>query len=550
LWEVHLLRGLRGEKRKEKAERREQKAVNGLVLLCQLGAQGLRRLVHRVEWSSSMTKPSMASTVSEGDTDWREEFLGWLSPFLDALARAEQRHWAPKYLEGLLGPGDRKSVEPMAERVCPGDVQQLHHFVSTSPWATAPLEGVLARTADSLVGGKEAVLIIDDTALIKQGRHSVGVARQYCGVLGKRTNCQVLVSLTLAQSEVPVPLALRLYLPEAWASDAERRREAKVPLEVGFQTKGEIALAQLDRVMAAGVRFGTVIADAGYGSSAEFRAGLTERDLTWAAGIQAKQKVYPAGVTLVAPARPARGTRGRPPTRPLPSRESVSAEEMINGLGPRAFRRTSWRVGTKGPLEVEVAVVRVRVADGDLMMKRRGKARQHLPGEEAWLVCERRSSGERKYYLTNHPARTSRLELLRSIKARWSCEQAHQQLKEELGLDHFECRSWLGLHHHALLSMIAFAFLQHRRLEAVEARGKVRGQKRHRAGGKIGAPRTPARTRAMHAVAINDARDARDARSSAPTLASGGAACAARSPTHHRAPAMSSLSRAGQPAAA
>jgi len=158
--------------------------------------------------------------------EWRGEFLDWLAPFLAAFGRAEQRHWAPVYLEGLLGPGDRKSVEPMAARVCPGATQQLHHFVSTSPWATAPLEHVLATTATALVGGPEAVLIIDDTALPKQGRHSVGVARQYCGVVGKRANCQVLVSLTLARQEVPMPLALRLYLPEAWASDAERGARA------------------------------------------------------------------------------------------------------------------------------------------------------------------------------------------------------------------------------------------------------------------------------------------------------------------------------------
>ena len=211
--------------------------------------------------------------------NWREDFRAWLAPFLEAFQRAEQRQWAPLYLDGLLGPGERKSVEPLAERVCPGETQQLHHFVSTSPWATAPLEAVLLKTADRLVGGPEAVLIIDDTALPKQGRHSVGVARQYCGALGKRANCQVLVSLTLATGEVPVPLALRLYLPEEWARDPERGARAKVPRDLVFQPKGTIALAELDRVLAAGVRFGVVLADAGYGSSAAFRAGLTTRGL-------------------------------------------------------------------------------------------------------------------------------------------------------------------------------------------------------------------------------------------------------------------------------
>lgn len=466
-------------------------------------------------------------------TGWHDEFLDWLAPFLQAFGRAEQRHWAPRYLEGLLGPGDRKSVEPMAARVCPGHTQQLHHFVSTSPWATAPLEHVLATTAAALVGGPEAVLIIDDTALPKQGRHSVGVARQYCGALGKRANCQVLVSLTLARQEVPMPLALRLYLPEAWASDVERRARAKVPTAVTFQTKGEIALAELDRVVAAGVRFGVVLADAGYGTAAEFRAGLSGRGLTWAVGILGVQKVYPADVTLTPPVT---GHPGRPPKHPVPSAPSVPAEAMIDRLGPRAFRRSTWRMGTKGPLHVQVAAVRVRVADGPLMARA-----QHLPGDAAWLVCERRATGERKYYLTNHPAHTARVHLLRAIKARWACEQAHQQLKEELGLDHFEGRSWLGLHHHALLTMIAFAFLQHRRLAAAHAAGaavaghEARRRERRRAGGKTG-------TRQSH--------EAQHARPTPAALAPDGAAHAPRRATRPRASSVSSLSCPTRAAAA
>jgi len=417
---------------------------------------------------------------------WRDEFLGWLTPFLAAFGREAQRHWAPVYLDGLLGPGERKSVEPMAARVCPGETQQLHHFVSTAPWATAPLEQVLAAVADRLVGGPDAVLIIDDTALPKQGTHSVGVARQYCGALGKRANCQVLVSLTLARGEVPVPLALRLYLPEAWASDPERRARAKVPATVTFRTKGEIALAELDRVMAAGVRFGVVLADAGHGTAAEFRAGLTARGLRWAVGVLGVQKVYPAGVVLTPPTQ---GRTGRPQKHPVPSAVSVPAEAVIAALGPRAFRRLVWRSGTKGPLVAEFAAVRVRVADGPLMAKA-----QHLPGETAWLVCERRAAGERKYYLTNHPAGTPLRTLARAIKARWVCEQAHQQLKEELGLDHFEGRSWRGLHHHALLTMIAFAFLQHRRLAAAAEPPPAR---RRQAGGKTSASDARPATRAV-----------------------------------------------------
>lgn len=158
-----------------------------------------------------------------GAKAWVDRLDAWLAPFLAALPRAEQRRWAPLYVQGLLLPGERKSVEPMAERVCPGQVQGLHHFVSTSTWPHEQLERVLAEQADQLVGGPDAVLVVDDTALVKQGQHSVGVQRQSCGQLGKRANCQALVSLTLARGEVPVPVALRLFLPERWAEDTSRR---------------------------------------------------------------------------------------------------------------------------------------------------------------------------------------------------------------------------------------------------------------------------------------------------------------------------------------
>ncbi len=388
--------------------------------------------------------------------DWQNDLRVWLEPFLAALGRSEQRQWAPLYVQGLLADGARKSVEPMAERVCPGQTQQLHHFVATSPWACEPLQRVLRHRADALVGGDGAVLIVDDTALLKQGRHSVGVKHQYCGLLGKQANCQVLVSLTLAREEVPVPIDLRLYLPEDWASDEARRAAAKVPESIGFMTKGDIALAQIDQALADGVRFGLVLADAGFGSSAAFRAGLSARGLLWAVGVLPTNKVYPADVTLLEAPRPA---LGRPPKHPRPSAPSVAAEDMIAALGPRALRRCSWRCGTKGVLAARFACVRVRVADGAPI-----RGGRHLPGQAVWLVCELRSTGERKYYFTNHPASTPRLRLVRAIKARWACEQAHQQLKDELGLDHFEGRSWLGLHHHALLSMMAFAYLQHHRL--------------------------------------------------------------------------------------
>src|SRR5881397_3927995 len=238
---------------------------------------------------------------------WEDELQHWLEPFVARLGRKEQRRWAPFYLKGLILPGERKSVEPMAARVAPGDLQQLHHFVSTSPWATAPLEDELAKAADRLVGGPEAVLVIDDTALVKQGRHSVGVKRQYCGQLGKKANCQSLVSLTLARAEVPVGVGLRLFLPEDWGADAARRAAAGVPEAVAYRPKWRIALDEIDRVLASGARFGAGLADAEYGRAAEFRAGLAERHRTYTVGVMPVQQVYPADVTLAFPEREATG---------------------------------------------------------------------------------------------------------------------------------------------------------------------------------------------------------------------------------------------------
>jgi SRSO17 transposase len=412
---------------------------------------------------------------------WEDELERWLAPFLARLGRKEQRRWAPFYLRGLLLPGERKSVEPMAARVAPGDLQQLHHFVSTSPWATAPLEEELVRAADRLVGGPDAVLVVDDTALVKQGRRSVGVKRQYCGQLGKRANCQSLVSLTLARAEVPVGVGLRLFLPEDWCGDATRRAAAGVPDTVAYRPKWRIALDEIDRVLASGARFGAVLADAEYGRAAEFRAGLAERRLPYAVGIMPVQQVYPADVTL---AFPERKPTGRPRKHPAPSATSVGAAELLEAR-PAAFRTVSWRTGTKGPLRAEFAALRVRVADGPAAAGGR-----HLPGDEVWLVGEHRTSGERKYYLSNLPPDAPLEVLAALIKARWVCEQMHQQLKDELGLDHFEGRSWRGLHHHALLCQLAFAFLQHLRL------GGEKNRRRGRA--RATAPAEPARRPAAH----------------------------------------------------
>jgi len=379
-----------------------------------------------------------------------------VQPFLDAWRHKKRRHWAPLYLRGLLLPGERKSIEPLAARVAPGHDQELRHFVSESVWDERTIEQVLWDRADQMLGAEDAYLIIDDTALPKKGDESVGVAHQYCGALGKNANCQSLVSLTLASDEVPVPVSLRLYLPAPWAADRERRAKVGVPEEVTFRPKWRIALDEVRLLKKEGVRFGTVLADAGYGVCGEFRRGLTEQGLLWAVGIISEQKLYPPNARTRVPRPAAVGPRR---LRPLPTHARRSAKDIIARRGEQAWRRISWRDGTKGPLEAEFIAVRVRAADGP-----ETRDRIHLPGDEAWLVAERRHTGEIKYHLTNHPAKTRLKALATAIKARWSCEQAHQQLKEELGLDHFEGRTWRGLHRHALMTMICFAFLQHERL--------------------------------------------------------------------------------------
>src|ERR1700752_3175149 len=386
----------------------------------------------------------------------------------------------PLYVSGLIGPGERKSIAPMAERVALGDYDQLHHFIAGGVWDAGPVETELLVQADKLVGGSDAVLVIDDTALPKKGTHSVGVAPQYASALGKTANCQTLVSLTLARGEVPVMLALRLFLPESWTSNQARLERAGVPAEYRTaQTKPEMALAEIDRVIAAGVRFGCVLADAGYGMSAPFRQGLTARELTWAVGIPRHLKVYPADVQMIWPV----AARGRP-RRPIPDTLSVAAEDVLTRA---KWQNISWRTGTKGKLRARFAAVRVRVADGP-PQRIKDKTYQHLPGEQAWLIGEHRASGEKKYYLANLSAKTNLRTLAATIKARWVCEQAHQQLKEELGLDHFEGRSWQGLHRHALMTMIAYAFLQHRRLAQA---GRKKKNQRTPASAKpaSGAPR-------------------------------------------------------------
>ena len=428
------------------------------------------------------------------DETWKSDLDRWLAPFLGAFRHKTRARMCPVYVAGLIGVGDRKSVQPMAARDGEVGYDQLHHFIASGVWDAAPLDKALLTEADRMVGGADAWLIVDDTALPKKGEHSVGVAPQYASSLGKTANCQSLVSLTLASREVPVMVGLRLFLPESWTDDPERMARARVPEDRRTAlTKPEIAIEEIDRVIASGARFGCVLADSGYGSSGPFRQALSERGLRWGVGLSRRQNVYPADVALIFPVAKA----GRARKYNIPDQLPVAAEALLAG---GKWRKVSWRRGTKGRLTCLFAARRVRIADGHKhrMLDNR---MQCMPGEEVWLVSERRSTGEKKYYVSNLPANTSLKTLAATIKARWVCEQAHQQLKEELGLDHFEGRSWTGLHRHALMTMIAYAFLQSRRLKAAGRKKKNRGtaatteHARHKASHP-----QPLRTAATHAV--------------------------------------------------
>ena len=371
---------------------------------------------------------------------WKRLFPTWFAPFVALLRHKAQRHWAPLYVRGLCSTAVRKSITPLADVVAPGQADHLQHFITDSPWDTRPLETLLARHAQQLVGGRDAVLIIDDTCLTKFGTHSVGVARQYSGQVGKITNCQCLVSLTLARDEIPVPVALRLFLPLEWISDPQRCHRAGVPeVRRTAKTKWEIALEELDRLRL-DVTFGVVLADAGYGVNAGFRRALSQRGLLWSVGILRIQKVYPEDVRLIPPPRIFRGRR---PKYPTTSEDRQTVEEVLNAV---EWHEVTWRHGTKGPMSGKFAAVFVRMANGV-----GNGVGAHLPGEEVWIVGEERKGGERKYYACNLPPSATLQQLVDITKKRWACEHAHRQLKQEVGLAHFEGRSWRGLHHHATL---------------------------------------------------------------------------------------------------
>ena len=378
-----------------------------------------------------------------------ERFLGTLTPL---LGRVERQTHASEYVRGLLLDGERKSITPISERVPGSDVQALRQFVNQSPWEWAPLQAALTTLLlDRLL--PEAVLILDETSFPKKGDHSVGVARQYCGALGKTANCQVAVSVHLGTDAACLPLTWGLYLPQAWIDDPVRRTAARVPDDICYQTKNELALAALDRVRAWGVGARVVLADAGYGTSHDFRAALTARGLPYCVQVAASVK----GWTMAPPPSPSYAGRGRPRRRPpddeIPASRDVPT--LAAALPATVWRTITWRAGTKGPLRSRFAAAAFWPAHGV-------SSRGPLPTTPVQLLIEWPTSTEApiKYWLASLGDEALGLRrLVRLAKGRWRIEQDYRELKDELGLDHFEGRSWPGWHHHVTLASMAYAFL-------------------------------------------------------------------------------------------
>jgi SRSO17 transposase len=368
-----------------------------------------------------------------------QNFMAYLERLIAAVGHADRHEPLRVYLEGLLLPGDRKSVEPMAARIDPRHVrsrhQSMHHFVATSPWDA---QKIIQTARDYALeefehhGGVEA-WVLDDTSYPKKGSHSVGVGRQYCGVLGKQENCQVAVTMSLANELMSVPVAYRLYLPEHWANDHARRQVAGVPDDVVFQTKTEIALDQIEQLLADGVPKAPVVMDAFYGRATDLRDEMAKRGLQYLAAVRDDTTVYLPGTAA--------------------KKAPIPVKQLAMGLHKDAWRSVWWRQGTKGDKRSRFALVRVRIAHQSPV---RGQKR----GLE-WLLIEWPVSEPEPvhYWISNLPAGTGISKLVNLAQMRWRIERDYEELKGELGLDHYEGRGWLGFHHHGALCIAAYAFL-------------------------------------------------------------------------------------------
>ena len=397
--------------------------------------------------------------------DLIKDFDRYLTHLAQGLGHADRHAGLNGYCTGLMLPLSRKSVEPMAARVDPlhasAKHQALHHFVAKAQWSDQEVLRLVAQWVvphmDMSEGG---FWIVDDTGFPKKGTHSVGVTRQYCGVLGKQDNCQVAVSVSLACEQGSLPVAWQLYLPRDWAEDAKRRGKAGVPEETAFATKPQIALRQLHTLIDEGAPRHCVLADAGYGIDYAFRQGLTDLGLPYVVGITSAVVVWPPGIEPLPP-KPYSGT-GRPPVMPrrTAKRQPVSVKALAQSLPASAYQSISWREGTNERLSSRFAALRVRCAGGNV-----GKARL-LP--QQWLLIEwpANQAEPEKYCLSTLPESAALNDLVRAAHMRWRIERDYQDLKQDLGLGHYEGRGWRGFHHHATLSIAAYGFLMAQRLKA------------------------------------------------------------------------------------
>jgi len=390
----------------------------------------------------------------------RARFDTYIGSLVEVAGHADRAEPLQDYCVGLLMPGERKSVEPMAAVVAPARVsakhQSLLHFVGQAAWAD---EAVLRKVCDLVApsierqGGPIEAWIVDDTGFAKKGTHSVGVARQYCGRLGKQDNCQIAVTLSIANHAASLPIAYRLYLPEDWAKDQARRKKAKVPEEVKFKTKPQIALDQIRAAVAAGIAPGVVLADAGYGWNGGFREGITALGLHYVVGVQSTLSVWPPEQEPLPP-KPWSG-RGRKPAllRRDEDHRPMLVKELALSLPQKAWRRVTWQEGSNAPLTSRFTALRVRPASRD--------EKRTAPHPVEWLLIEwpKGEAEPTKYWLSTLPEDTKLARLADYAKLRWRIERDYEELKGELGLAHYEGRGWRGFHHHATLCIAAYGFL-------------------------------------------------------------------------------------------
>ncbi|MFF6904306.1 IS701 family transposase [Streptomyces hydrogenans] len=396
----------------------------------------------------------------------RDELAEFVADAFGSLPRRDQRRWGECYLRGLMLDGRRKSIQPMAERLPDGNMQALQQFVNQSPWDPLPVRRRIAERLSEAIGPE--VWVIDDVSFPKCGTASVGVARQYCGALGKRANCQVAVSVHAATDTASCPLEWQLYLPREWTDDPDRCRRAGVPDEaVAHQEKWRLALGLLDTLTGWNLQAPVVVADAGYGVSTPFRIGLEQRGLSYVLALTGKEVAHAEGAE---PHRPAYGGLG-PPTLARYRTPPRAVSVLAAGAGAEQFTEVTWRQGSKGPMTSRFTVLTVRPAGKQSLAaaQNAGGGRNRwdgvLPARTLLVEWPDGQDAPTGYWISNLPATTPAEDLVKWAKMRWRIEHDYRELKHGLGLDHFEGRTWRGWHHHITLVTAAQAFLTLRRLD-------------------------------------------------------------------------------------